>query len=147
MNELQEKPVWYTLLIVIISGAIGLVFGYSIGALAGSFVYRGPGNFFEVAQNIKDSSLAIPLLITQGIASIFSFLIFPLVAWSLIRRKKFNYFNNQIFYLLSIPLVIGIVLSFDVANSAAIQWNEGIHLPEFLKPRFCLRVNALHAQA
>jgi membrane protease YdiL (CAAX protease family) len=133
MNELREKPVWYTLLMVLISGAIGLVFGSAIGALLGSIVYQGDGSFFEASRNYADESVTLPMMVMQGVASIFSFLVFPFLAWSLIRKKRFEYFNAQPFFWYSIPLVIVVMLTFLVADSAVIQWNQELHLPDFLK--------------
>lgn len=133
MNELGEKPVWYTLLLVLISGAIGLVFGSGIGALLGSMLYQGDGDFFEAARHYGDENLTLPMMVMQGVASIFSFLVFPFLAWSLIRKKRFGYFNTQPFFWFSIPLVIIVMLTFLVADSAIIQWNQELHLPEALK--------------
>ncbi len=133
MDEFNEKPVWYVLIMVIISASIGLVVGSAIGALAGSLLYRGEGDFFQAMQNITNETLGVPLMAMQGIMTIFAFFAFPYLAWSLIRRKKFAYFSNQNFYLLSIPLVIALVISFGVADSAIIEWNQNIHFPDFLK--------------
>jgi hypothetical protein len=131
--ETSEKPVWYTLLMVILSAGIGLVFGSAIGALAGSLLYRGEGDFFRSMQNFADESIWVPLMTMQGMASAFSFFVFPYLAWALIRKKRFGYFSSQNFYFLSLPLVIGIVLLFGIADSAIIEWNQNFHFPDFLK--------------
>ncbi|MGC4020454.1 MAG: CPBP family intramembrane metalloprotease [Cyclobacteriaceae bacterium] len=133
MSELQEKPVWYTLLMVLISGGIGLLFGGSVGALLGSMIYQGEGDFFEAARNYSNANLSVPMMVMQGVTSIISFFAFPYLTWNLIRRKKLDYFSTQSFRWLTIPLVIGIVLTFVVADSAIIQWNQELHLPDFLK--------------
>jgi len=133
MNELREKPVWYTLIIVLISGAIGLVFGSAVGALLGSMVYQGEGSFFEASPSLGDEQVTLPMMVMQGVASIFSFLVFPFLTWSLIRKKRFGFFNAQPFLWFSIPLVIVVMLTFLVADSAIIQWNQELHLPDALK--------------
>src|SRR5258706_532072 len=113
---------------------MGPLFGSAIGALAGSLVYQGEGDFFKSTRNFSDENLGIPLMTMQGIASVFTFFVFPYLAWSHIRKKKFNYFNSQNFYLPSLPLVIGLVILFGIADSAIIEWNQNIHFPGFLKP-------------
>lgn len=133
MDELREKPVWFTLLMVLISGGVGLIFGSAVGALLGSMVYQGEGNFFEVARNYGDENLPTPMMVMQGVASLLSFLVFPFLTWSLIRKKRFDFFNTRSFQLYSVPLIIGIMLTFLIADSAIIQWNQELHLPDFLK--------------
>ncbi|HTH57680.1 MAG TPA: CPBP family intramembrane glutamic endopeptidase [Cyclobacteriaceae bacterium] len=133
MNELREKPVWYTLILVLVSGAIGLVFGTAVGMLLGSMLYQGEGNFFEATRAYGDGNSALPMMVMQGVASVFSFLVFPLLAWSLIRKKTFTFFNTQPFLWYSVPLIIVVMLAFLVADSAIIEWNQGVHLPGFLK--------------
>ncbi|MBS1682066.1 MAG: CPBP family intramembrane metalloprotease [Bacteroidetes bacterium] len=133
MNELSEKPVWVTLMGVFFSGAIGLVFSSALGMLIGSMLYQGEGNFFEAIQNLGDTDIAMPMMVMQGVVSVFTFFVFPFLAWNLIRRKRISFFIDRKFYWISVPLVVGIVLSFSVVDSAIIQWNQQIHFPEFLK--------------
>ncbi len=132
MEGFQEKPVWLVLLFTTLSAGVGMVFGTGIGALLGSLIYQGEDNFFQAIQNLPGENLNTPLLVMQGVTSLFGFLIFPFLTLRN-QRKNNNYFNRQPFFILSIPLVLGLVLSFTITDSVVIEWNQNIHFPDFLK--------------
>ncbi len=83
-----RSPYGTCLLMVIISAAIGLVFGSAVGALAGSLLYQGEGDFFLSMQNFNDESLGVPLMTMQGITSLFRFLHFPIFCRGHLSGKK-----------------------------------------------------------
>ncbi|MBS1950460.1 MAG: hypothetical protein OJF59_000390 [Cytophagales bacterium] len=132
MEELNERPVWYTLLMVTLGGMVGLIVGSAVGMLVGAALYQGNGDFFHLVENPDEHSI-IPLMTMQGIVSILSFFVFPFLSWRLARRKSFSYFTNQKFYTQSVFFVGAIVLSFMVVDSVIIEWNQHIHFPAFLK--------------
>ncbi len=133
MDGFQEKPVWLVLLFITLSAGVGMVLGTGIGALLGSLIYQGEDNFFQTIQTLPGENLNTPMLVMQGVTSLFGFLIFPFLTLKNQRGNVTNYFNRQPFFILSIPLVLGLVLSFIIADSVVIEWNESIHFPDFLK--------------
>ncbi|MBS1491045.1 MAG: CPBP family intramembrane metalloprotease [Bacteroidetes bacterium] len=132
MEGRNERPVWYTLFMVLLGGFVGVVAGSAVGILAGSLLYRGDGNFFQLVNN-PDEHVLVPLLTMQGIVSVFAFFLFPYLSWKLSRRQSFKHLNHYPFYRQSIVFVVAIVLSFIVVDSVIIEWNQHVHLPEFLK--------------
>ncbi len=133
MEGFHERPVWLVLLYITLSAGVGVVLGTGIGALLGSIIYQGEGDFFQAMQTLPGENLNTPMLVMQGVTSLFGFLIFPFLTLKSLRRNSMNYFNSQPFFILSIPLVLGLILSFTVADSAVIEWNQNIHFPDFLK--------------
>jgi len=129
---MNERPVWYTLFMILLGGFVGAVAGSAVGILAGSLLYRGEGDFFQLVNNPDEHAL-VPLLTMQGIVSVFAFFLFPYLSWKVARRQSFSYLNKHPFYRSSIVFVVATVLSFIVVDSVIIEWNQHIHLPEFLK--------------
>jgi len=132
MEELDEKPSWYVLLMVVLGGIVGLVFGSALGLLVGWTLYQGNGDFLHLANDPDEYSI-IPLMTMQGVVSIFSFFVFPYLTWRLFRRKSIHILNTQPFFNLSLAFVAAILFSFMVVDSFFIEWNQHIHFPEFLK--------------
>ena len=132
MEPLNEKPAWYTLLMVLLGGFVGFIVGNLVGVMVGYALYRGDGNFLQAVSN-PDAYMVVPMLTMQGLISFFSFLAFPYLNWKIARHKSLRFFNAQPFYGQSIFFVVTIVLSFVVVDSIIIEWNQNIHLPEFLK--------------
>jgi membrane protease YdiL (CAAX protease family) len=133
MEVNEEKPVWLVLLLVIASACVGVLMGSAIGAGVAALIYEGSGNFSQAMLNPTDESLRIPLLIVQGITTVFGFLIVPYLVWNALRKKGISYFVGAGFSAASLLLVFVIVIAFAVADSAIIEWNQNIHFPEFLK--------------
>ncbi len=133
MEGFQEKPVWLVLLLVVLSSGAGMLFGTGIGALLGSMIYQGEDNFFQAIQNLPGENLGSPLLVMQGVTSLFGFLVFPFVTLKSLRRGNVNYFNRQSFFISTVPLVLCVMLAFTIADSVVIEWNQQIHFPDFLK--------------
>ncbi|MBS1505789.1 MAG: CPBP family intramembrane metalloprotease [Bacteroidetes bacterium] len=133
MEGYQEKPVWFVLLSVVLSAGVGMVVGSGVGALLGSMIYQGDHNFFQAIQNSSGENLSTPLLVMQGVVSLFSFLLFPFLTLRIFRNGQSNYFIKKPFFLFSIPMVLGLVLMFTIADSVVIEWNQNIKFPEFLK--------------
>lgn len=133
MEGYQEKPVWWVLLSVVLSAGVGMVVGSGVGALAGSMIYSGDDNFFQAIRSSSSDNLSAPLLVMQGVTTLFSFFLFPFLTLRIFRNETRNYFNKAPFFLFSIPLVLGLVFTFMIADSVVIEWNQNIHFPEFLK--------------
>lgn len=133
MEGFQEKPVWLVLLSVVLSAGVGMVVGSGVGALIGSMIYQGDTNFFEAARTLSGENLSTPLLVMQGVITLFSFLLFPFLTLRTLRIETGNYFNKTPFFFFSIPLVLGLVFMFTIADSVVIEWNQNVRFPEFLK--------------
>lgn len=133
MDDTQEKPVWLVLLLVIIGACVGVLIGSAIGAGVASLIYAGSGNFAQAMINPTDENLRIPLLIVQGITTVFGFLIVPYLVWDALRKKGISYFIGASFPFASLLLIFVIVIAFAVADSAIIEWNQNIRFPEFFK--------------
>lgn len=127
-EEIKEKPVWEVLSLVIIGLVIGMFIGTFTGLLVAGLV---SGNGLSIIQNQQFSKT--DLLIIQGFTSTFGLLIFPFIAYSKICRISPNTFFKTRVSPFSILSLLFIVISFSVALSVVIEWNQNIHFPDFLK--------------
>ena len=134
MGELEEKPVWLVLLAVVFSTMVGMLIGSGIGAMIGSVIYQGEGDFFtSMADSSVDEAKKIPLMVIQGFTTTTGFLVAPYLTWHTMRRKGWKGFSaNQLNYG-SLLLAMLIVCSFVIVDSAIIEWNQNIVFPDFLK--------------
>jgi uncharacterized protein len=133
MIDNQEKPVWLVLLLVIIGSAAGMLMGSAIGMGIASLIYAGEGDILTSMMNPADEAMRVPLLVVQGITSLGGFLIAPHFIWRALRKKDFSYFQSSPLQIGSLLLVIVIVISFAITDSAIIEWNQNIQFPDFLK--------------
>jgi len=127
-EEIKEKPVWEVLSLVITGLVIGMFIGTFTGLLVAGLV---SGNGVSIIQNQQFSKT--DLLIIQGITSTFGLLIFPFIAYSKICKISPNTFFKTKVSSVSILSLLFIVVSFSVALSVVIEWNQNIHFPDFLK--------------
>jgi uncharacterized protein len=133
MVDNLEKPVWLVLLLVIIGSFAGMLMGSAIGMGVASLLYVGDGDILTSVTNPADEGMRVPLLVIQGMTSLGGFLIAPYFIWNALRKKDFTYFKNSPLQVGSLLLVIIIVISFAITDSAIIEWNQNIHFPDFLK--------------
>ncbi len=131
MEGYQEKPIWLTLLLIGLGCVFGLAIGSTFGLSIASLIYTG-----EIAQgmiNMEDEAMRIPLLVIQGMTTLFGFLLVPYFIWKSIRKRSLSFFNPKSAYLISFLLVAFIVVLFIIIDSVIIEWNQSIHFPDFLK--------------
>ena len=133
MEVFQEKPVWLVLLLIVAGSLVGLLIGSGIGVGIASLIYSGEGDVLTSMMNPKDEGMRVPLLVAQGITSLMGFLIVPYFIWNALSKKNFTYFQRCPLQVGSLLLAIVIVISFAIADSAIIEWNQNIYFPEFLK--------------
>jgi uncharacterized protein len=119
----------YILLIVL----IGFTFiGPGIGLAVSSLFYEG--DLLKELFNPKlDPSIFLPLMVTQGITSLFGLILFPIAWLSLVEKKSFARFftserDPKIYFLLP---VLGVC--FLLAISPIVEWNMNFEFPDLLK--------------
>ncbi len=139
MEVNQEKPVWLVLLLVGAGALVGLFMGAAIGAGLANLLYAGEGDLSRGLLDYSDNNLRVPLLVMQGVTSLGGFLIAPYFIWKGLTKNSLSYFNIQPLQPLSLLVAAGLVISFAVADSAIIEWNQNITLPGFLKEIDLLR--------
>ncbi len=133
MEVNQEKPVWLVLVLVGVGALLGLLMGSTIGAGLASMLYTGESDLLQGILDYSDNKLRVPLLVMQGVTSLGGFLIAPYFVWKALTKNNLSYFNIQPLQPLSLLVAAGLVISFAVADSAIIEWNQNITLPDFLK--------------
>lgn len=133
MEVNQEKPVGLVLLLVGVGALLGLLMGSAIGAGLASMLYTGESDLLQGLLNYSDNKLRVPLLVMQGVTSLGGFLIAPYFVWKALTKNNLSYFNLQPLQPLSLLVAAGLVISFAVADSVIIEWNQNITLSDFLK--------------
>jgi membrane protease YdiL (CAAX protease family) len=133
MEVNQEKPVWLVLLLVGAGALVGLFMGGFIGGILGNLLYTGEGDLSQAMLNPSENNLRMPFLVMQGMTSLGGFLIAPYFIWTALTKNSLSYFNIQPLQPLSLLVAAGVVLSFAVVDSAIIEWNQNLTLPDFLK--------------
>ncbi len=133
MEVYQEKPVWLVLLLIVVGSLAGMLMGSGIGVGIASLIYSGEGDVMTSMMNPTDEGMRVPLLVVQGMTSLMGFLIVPYFIWNALRKKDFTYFQGSPLQVGSLLLAVVIVISFAIADSAIIEWNQTIHFPDFLK--------------
>ena len=131
MEDTYEKPVWLVLLLVITSAGAGILIGTALGAGLASLVYQG--DILQAMSNPNSETIRVPLLVIQAMTTLFGFLIAPYLVWNALRKKELHYFNIKVIQPTTVVVVFFIVITFIVADSAIIEWNQAIHFPDFLK--------------
>ncbi len=133
MEVNQEKPVWLVLLLVGSGAVAGALMGGAIGLGLAELLYTGEGDFSQAISNTSDNNIRVPFLVMQGMSSLGGFLVTPYFIWKALTKNSLSYFNIQPLQPLSLLVAAGLVVSFAVADSAIIEWNQNITLPDFLK--------------
>lgn len=128
-----QKPAWLVLLLVGTGALIGLLMGAAIGTGLATLLYSGDGDLSQAMLNPNDNNLRVPLLVMQGVTSSGGFLVAPYFIWKGLTKNSLSYFNIQPLQPLSLLVVAGLVISFAVVDSAIIEWNQNITLPDLLK--------------
>ena len=131
--DYKEIPVWLVLVLVILFCLAGLLIGSAIGLAISALIYTGEGNLLEEMSNPSNDKMRVPLLVTQALSAIMGFLIFPFFIRKLFRKKDTSFFQQYPLHVGSLLLVLFLVISFVVVDSAIIEWNQNIQFPDFLK--------------
>ncbi len=121
--------------IIIVFAFAGLFIGNFIGLIAilpfYDFDLALTTNF--IANPMADDSGRFPLLIVQGVSSICSFIISPLLYIHYYDRQNSSSYTRMATPLLpSILLTILLTQAFMFVNTPIIEWNMGIKFPDFL---------------
>jgi uncharacterized protein len=140
MEEIYEKPatpsgwpIGLVLLLVIVGAGAGMLMGGALGVGLASLIYTGEGDMLSAMSSPTGEGMVIPVLVVQGMTSLMGFLIVPFFVWQALRKKGVAFFQSKPLQLGALVLAIGIVVSFSVADSAIIEWNQNLHFPNFLK--------------
>lgn len=130
----EQKPAWVVLLVVTLSAVAGTFVGAGIGTLVGSLFYSGGGDFLRSAGTGQlTADMKVPMLVMQGISSLFGFLLIPYFAYRALTRQNLQSFSTHKFNSRLLLLSLLITVSFAIADSAIIEWNKFVVFPEFLK--------------
>jgi uncharacterized protein len=139
MNDLQEPLVsdrapltsLFIILIVILIGfmAIGPLVGLAFAAL----VYDG-NLLVELQKTPTDTNLFLPLLITQGFASLIGLIVIPIIHLKFNERRSIVPFFKKERDLLKILGLIPIIsICFLIAISPITEWNMNFQFPDFME--------------
>ncbi|MBL6449832.1 CPBP family intramembrane metalloprotease [Fulvivirga sp. 29W222] len=126
------------------AASVIFIFGLSLlGALIGSqigiflAIPFYPGSMMEMLQALAnptgDSSLRIPLYISQGFGTLLGMIVIPFLYLRVRENKDLSIFFSKPIGWLPIALTFGVVMTFMIVNSIFIEWNANIHFPEFMK--------------
>jgi uncharacterized protein len=127
-----RHPLHSILLIIIFVGVGFLLIGPGIGLLVASAFYEG--DLLTALQSNPDQTLFIPLMITQGFASLIGLILIPVLYIILVERKPVApYFRFHDPWGIVIPLLIFIGIGFQVVLSPVVEWNMHFQFPEFLQ--------------
>jgi hypothetical protein len=132
-EQRPERSPFVTLLLIILFVGTGfLLIGPGIGLLVASAFYEG--DLLTALQSSPDKTMFVPLMITQGFASLVGLIIVPLIFITAISRHSLTaYFRINEPWTITIPLLIGIGIAFQIALSPVVEWNMQFQFPEFLK--------------
>lgn len=135
-SSLYEQQPGLMLLIILISVFLGFVIvGPTIGFLVAAPFFEG--DFTDLAKAMQNPSestgIKLPVYILQGVATFMGLIVTPALVLLALRKSIFDFFRNQQFHVIPLLLVPVIVISFMGVNSWFVQWNAGIHFPDFLK--------------
>ena len=135
LNEslVSDRPplqsIFYILLVVL----IGFLFvGPGVGLGIASLFYEGD-LLAAIQHGTADRSIFLPLMITQGFASLIGLIIGPLMFLWFIEGKKLSPFfrrENDVTKIFAIIPVLGIC--FYIAISPITEWNMNFQFPELL---------------
>jgi len=111
-----------------------------IGPIIG-FLFALPfveGNLFAFAEALQDPTshpeVKVPYFILQGGATFIGLACIPaLYYYSIERKNPFDLLKPKLAYSSILLITAGIVISFMATNSIIIEWNAGVHFPEFMK--------------
>jgi uncharacterized protein len=126
-------PIGLVLLLVIIGAGAGTLMGGALGVGLASMIYTGDRDLLSAMSNPTGEGVVIPALVVQGMSSLMGFLIVPYFVWQALRKKGVASFQSNPLQLGALILAVGIVISFSVADSAIIEWNQNLRFPDFLK--------------
>lgn len=131
MENTNEKSPWLVVLLVLVGSGVGMVFGSGLGGFIGMQLYAGEGTFFEAITHPTDA-VRVPMLVVQAVTALFGLVIMPGLVWWRVRQQPVSaFFATRTAG--SVALVVTVaVIAFAIVDSAIIQWNKNIALPDFL---------------
>lgn len=125
-----SESLFYIFLVVLISF---LFIGPAIGLGVASLFYEG--NLVTAIQSgSADKSIFLPLMITQGLASLIGLIVGPLIyLWYIERKKLAPFFRRErdVTKIFAMIPVMGIC--FYIGISPITEWNMNFEFPELLK--------------
>lgn len=133
LNLVSDKPPFRSLLTITLVLMIGLIVGPMLGVAVASEFYDGDFVKDFTSSSLKPDSFDA-LLIMQGMGTLITLIIFPIIYIALLERKSLLPFfprQSNLFTILLVVAVLGIV--FPVALSPIMVWNSNIEFPEFLR--------------
>jgi hypothetical protein len=128
----DRHPLLSLLLIVVFVGAGFLLIGPGVGLLVASLFYEG--DLLTALQSKPDQSIFLPLMITQGFASLIGLILIPAFYIKVFERRSLrSLFTINEPWFMVIPILVVIGIGFQVALSPVIEWNMQVQFPDFLK--------------
>jgi membrane protease YdiL (CAAX protease family) len=131
-----DRNPWWSLFIIILFTGIGLFAGNLLGILiAQQFSGFSIADLLNlISGNSFNDDLKIPLLLYQGITSLFGFIVLPYIYIIAIEKNSIgNYLNKKALSPIPILLTILIVVSFMGVNSLIIEWNSEFNFPDIIE--------------
>lgn len=136
-NLVSDRHPLVSLLTILMNLFIGfVVLGPGIGLAVASLFYEGTLlNFLEAARDpSRFAEIRNQMLIAQGVGTIVSLIILPILHIRALEHKKLApFFPPQEKLLTAMILVMGIGITFIISISPLTEWNMNLTFPEFLK--------------
>ena len=139
MNDLKEPLVSnraplnsiFIILLVVLIGFMAI--GPLIGLAVASLFYDG-NLLIDLQKSPANPDLFLPLLVTQGIASLIGLIIIPLLHLRINERKSIIPFFKREKDLVKVLMILPILgTCFLIAISPITEWNMHFQFPEFLE--------------
>ena len=125
-----------TVVLILITTFIGFaIVGPAIGFFVALPFYDGDGMQLveAITPPLTDPALRIPMFILQGFATAVGLIAGPLLLMFVLKKSVTNLFTENRPDIGQIILTIGIVVLFMGFNSAIIDWNEKLDLPDLFQ--------------
>lgn len=124
-------------MVILIMLTIGVGF-VVVGPLVG-FLISIPffdGDALDLTNALQDPlnhpEVKLPFYIMQGAATLIGLIVAPILLLKVLRRSTVDLFKSQAWYATAFIITPVIVIVFMGLNSIFIEWNAGVHFPEFM---------------
>lgn len=137
LTGISQRPAWLSIILILITATLGFtIIGPIIGLLISLPFYEG--TLFDLptamADPIAHPEVRLPLIITQGCATLIGLILIPyLYLYSIERTRAIDWTKGKNVPLIITGVVTVIVISFMAVNSVVIEWNANFAFPEFMK--------------
>lgn len=132
----ERHPVINLLLILLLVGVGFVLVGPFIGLFLAVPFYKGGGmmELLEaIANPVGNPDVKIPLYIVQASATAVGLIVTPAIYLMSRRKALGEFFTVKGLGLVPVMLTAFVVVIFMVVNSVFIEWNAGIHFPDFAR--------------